>query len=135
MPHDPAAGPTGFQQALLTDLAKRLQLEVIYLPAEPGTEASALRRHRADAAAPAPIRIRTAAAIAYSAPYYRDPNTGTLYGIATLAGPDPEEDTPLLEDLNEALSELKDDGTLQKLYDKWLPGSEVPDQVLNDETG
>jgi ABC-type amino acid transport substrate-binding protein len=135
MPHDPAAGPTGFQQALVTDLAKRLDLGAVFVLSEPGTEARALIHHRADAAAPAPIRTRTAATIAYTAPYYRDPGTGTLYGIAVLAGADPEKDTPLQEDLDEALSEMKDDGTLQKLYDTWFPGTEVPDPVLNDETG
>jgi hypothetical protein len=135
MPSDPAAGSLPFQQALLTDLAKRLDLEVVFQPSEPGTQTQALLHHRADAAAPVPIRTRTTAAVAFTAPYFSDPGTGTLYGIAVLAGPDPKKDTALQEDLDEALSEMKDDGTLQKLYDTWFSGADVPDPVLNDATG
>ena len=135
MPVSQGAVPPEFNQELMKDLAERLELEMAAVPAAGVAPATgALVHHRADAGAPMPIRTRTAATLDYSAPYYADPNTGTLYGIAVIADPDPEKAAPLLEDLDEALSEIKDDGTLQKLYDEWLPGTDVPDPVLNDET-
>lgn len=53
-------------------------------------------------------------------------STNELYAIAF--GPD---DDTLREDVNNALQELKDDGTLQELYSKYFPGVTVPDSVLN----
>lgn len=130
MPDDPNAGPLGFHQEVLTDAAKRLGWEVIYAPVEKGKETELLVARRADAAAPAPIRRLTTETLAYTAPYYEDPRTGTLYGVSVL-GPE-SDDNELLEDLDEALALITDDGTLQKVYDKWFPGTEVPDGVLND---
>jgi ABC-type amino acid transport substrate-binding protein len=132
----PAGGaPTGFDEALSADLANRLDLNLITRAVSSSPAGEAVLGRRVDAAGPAPIRTRTAHRLAYTAPYYQDPATGTLYGLAVLAGPNPRESTALQEDLDEALSEIKDDGTLQKLYDKWIPGTDVPDPVLNDETG
>ena len=133
---EPATGgaPTEFHQELIEDLALRLGLDVAFAADSSGNPAGQLTAHRADAAAPVPIRPLTAGRLSYTAPYWQDPETGTLYGMAILAGPDPDEEPALLEDLDEALSELKDDGTLQKLYDKWFPGKEVSDPVLNDVT-
>jgi ABC-type amino acid transport substrate-binding protein len=129
---DPDSGPPGFHEELLNDLAERLNWETEFTPVDPGAEAGFLTARSADAAAPVPIRRLTASRLAYSAPYYEDPRTGVLYGIAILAEPGSEEETELHEDIDEALSELTDDGTLQQLYDKWFPGTEVPDRVLND---
>src|SRR5262245_49269946 len=56
-------------------------------------------------------------------------STNELYGIAVQKG-----DTDLGDKINGALQEMKDDGTLQKLYDKWFPGLKVPDSVLNGTT-
>jgi ABC-type amino acid transport substrate-binding protein len=56
-------------------------------------------------------------------------STGELYGIAVQ-----KSDTDLLDQINEALVEIKDDGTLQKFYEKWFPGLQVPDTVLSGTT-
>lgn len=53
-------------------------------------------------------------------------STGELYGLAFSQDSD-----ALREEINKALKEIKDDGTLQSLYDKWFPGVKVPDAVLN----
>lgn len=53
-------------------------------------------------------------------------STGELYGLAFAQDSD-----SLREEVNKALKEIKDDGTLQKLYDKWFPGVKVPESVLN----
>ncbi len=53
-------------------------------------------------------------------------STNELYGIAF--APDSAD---LREQVNAALKEIKDDGTLQELYDKWFPGVTVPDSVLS----
>ena len=53
-------------------------------------------------------------------------STGELYGLAFAQDSD-----SLREEVNGALKEIKDDGTLQKLYDKWFPGVEVPASVLD----
>ncbi|HEX6229861.1 MAG TPA: basic amino acid ABC transporter substrate-binding protein [Solirubrobacterales bacterium] len=50
--------------------------------------------------------------------------TGEEYGLVVQQG---EED--LLNEVNEALQELKDDGTLGELYEKWLE-VEVPEELL-----
>jgi polar amino acid transport system substrate-binding protein len=52
--------------------------------------------------------------------------TNELYGIAVGQG-----DKDLLDEINGALKDMKDDGTLQKFYDKWFPGVKVPEAVLN----
>jgi polar amino acid transport system substrate-binding protein len=55
--------------------------------------------------------------------------TAELYGIAI------SKDNPgLLEAVNGALQEMKDDGTIQGLYDKYLGGNEAPDSVLSGTT-
>jgi len=54
-------------------------------------------------------------------------STDELYGIAF-----PDKNS-LFEETNAALADMKDDGTFQKLYDKWFPGVTVPDSVLNGE--
>jgi ABC-type amino acid transport substrate-binding protein len=48
--------------------------------------------------------------------------TGEQYGIAF------PKDSPLVEPVNQALSEMKDDGTYEKLYKKWIgiPPEEIP---------
>jgi ABC-type amino acid transport substrate-binding protein len=53
-------------------------------------------------------------------------STGELYGLAFAQDSD-----SLRDEVNKALKEIKDDGTLQSLYDKWFPGVTVPDSVLN----
>lgn len=53
-------------------------------------------------------------------------STGELYGLAFA-----QDNDSLREEINKALKEIKDDGTLQSLYDKWFPGVKVPDSVLN----
>jgi polar amino acid transport system substrate-binding protein len=50
--------------------------------------------------------------------------TGELYGL-----PVAEDDDALLDEVNKALKEMKDDGTLAKLYDKYF-GVKPPPQVL-----
>ncbi len=55
--------------------------------------------------------------------------TAELYGAA-ISKDNPE----LLEAFNGALQEMKDDGTIQGLYDKYLGGAEAPDSVLNGTT-
>jgi polar amino acid transport system substrate-binding protein len=55
--------------------------------------------------------------------------TAELYGIA-ISKDNPE----LLEAVNGALQEMKDDGTIQGLYDTYLGGNEAPDSVLNGTT-
>jgi polar amino acid transport system substrate-binding protein len=52
--------------------------------------------------------------------------TGELYGLVFA----PDNDA-LREATNDALQELKDDGTLEDLYGKYFPGVEVPDSVLS----
>jgi polar amino acid transport system substrate-binding protein len=52
--------------------------------------------------------------------------TNELYGIAVA-----QDNKDLLDQINGALKEMKDDGTLQKFYDKWFPGVQVPDAVLH----
>jgi ABC-type amino acid transport substrate-binding protein len=55
--------------------------------------------------------------------------TNELYGIAI------SKDNPgLLEAVNGALQEMKDDGTIQGLYDKYLGGNKAPESVLNGTT-
>lgn len=56
-------------------------------------------------------------------------STNELYGIAF-----PKDDDELQDNVNSALQEMKDDGTLQQLYEKWFPGLQVPDSVLNGTT-
>jgi ABC-type amino acid transport substrate-binding protein len=48
--------------------------------------------------------------------------TGEQYGIAF------PEDSPLVDPVNQALAEIKDDGTYEKLYKKWIgmPPEEIP---------
>ena len=48
--------------------------------------------------------------------------TGEQYGIAF------PKDSPLVDPVNEALAEIKDDGTYEKLYEKWIgmPPEEIP---------
>ena len=53
-------------------------------------------------------------------------STGELYGLAFA-----QDNDSLREEINKALKEIKDDGTLQGLYDKWFPGVKVPDTVLD----
>lgn len=53
-------------------------------------------------------------------------STNELYGIAFA----PDDDS-LREEVNSALKELKDDGTLEDLYAKWFPGVTVPEAVLS----
>ncbi len=55
--------------------------------------------------------------------------TNELYGIA-ISKDNPE----LLEAVNAALQEMKDDGTIQGLYDTYLGGTEAPDSVLSGTT-
>jgi polar amino acid transport system substrate-binding protein len=55
--------------------------------------------------------------------------TAELYGIAIS-----KENPELLEAVNGALQEMKDDGTIQGLYDKYLGGNEAPESVLNGTT-
>jgi ABC-type amino acid transport substrate-binding protein len=49
-------------------------------------------------------------------------STGEQYGIAF------PEDSPLVDPVNQALLEMKDDGTYDKLYEKWIgmPPEEIP---------
>jgi polar amino acid transport system substrate-binding protein len=51
--------------------------------------------------------------------------TGELYGLAIATDND-----ALREEVNSALQELKDDGTLTDLYEQYFPGVEPPDSVL-----
>ena len=55
--------------------------------------------------------------------------TNELYGIAIS-----KENPELLDAVNAALQEMKDDGTIQGLYDTYLAGGEAPDSVLNGTT-
>jgi polar amino acid transport system substrate-binding protein len=55
--------------------------------------------------------------------------TNELYGIA-ISKDNPE----LLEAINGALQEMKDDGAIQGLYDEYLGGNEAPDAVLTGTT-
>ena len=55
--------------------------------------------------------------------------TNELYGIA-ISKDNPE----LLDAVNAVLQEMKDDGTIQGLYDEYLAGNEAPDSVLNGTT-
>ena len=55
--------------------------------------------------------------------------TAELYGIA-ISKDNPE----LLDAVNGALQEMKEDGTIQGLYDTYLGGNEAPDSVLNGTT-
>jgi ABC-type amino acid transport substrate-binding protein len=55
--------------------------------------------------------------------------TNELYGIA-ISKDNPE----LLDAVNGAVQEMKDDGTIQGLYDEYLGGNEAPDSVLNGTT-
>lgn len=129
-----ATSPTGFHREVVDDVAGRLDLDVAYRDARSsGYEADLLKR-RADAAAPVVIVDPPSGGLEASAPYFEAEPTQLLYGIAVARGPDPDKDSPLLEDLDEALSEMKDDGTLQQIYEKWFPGTDVPDAVLNDAT-
>lgn len=57
--------------------------------------------------------------------------TSELYGI-----PFAPDNDALREAVNEALKEIKDDGTLADLYEQYFPGTEPPEEVLegtNDE--
>ena len=49
-------------------------------------------------------------------------STGEQYGIAF------PKDSPLVDSVNQALAEIKDDGTYEKLYKKWMgmPPEEIP---------
>jgi len=49
-------------------------------------------------------------------------STGEQYGIAFPT------DSPLVDPVNQALREIKDDGTYEKLYEKWIgmPPEEIP---------
>ena len=49
-------------------------------------------------------------------------STGEQYGIAF------PKDSPLVDPVNQALVEIKDDGTYKKLYKKWIgmPPEEIP---------
>ena len=49
-------------------------------------------------------------------------STGEQYGIAF------PKDSPLVDPVNQALAEIKDDGTYDKLYEKWIgmPSEEIP---------
>lgn len=55
--------------------------------------------------------------------------TNELYGIA-ISKDNPE----LLDAVNSALQEMKDDGTIQGLYDKYLGGNKAPASVLSGTT-
>jgi polar amino acid transport system substrate-binding protein len=55
--------------------------------------------------------------------------TAELYGIAIS-----KENPGLLDAVNAALVEMKEDGTIQGLYDKYLGGNEAPDSVLSGTT-
>ncbi len=48
--------------------------------------------------------------------------TGSQYGIAF------PKDSPLIEPVNEALAEIKEDGTYEEIYEKWIgrPPEEIP---------
>jgi ABC-type amino acid transport substrate-binding protein len=131
----PAPGPAGFHREVVADIANRLELEAVLVDGSSARAAADLAKHRADAAAPVAAVTPAPGRHVTSAPYFEDPSTRVLYGLGVAPGPDPDKPSPLLEDLDEALSELKDDGTLQKIYDKWFPGTDVPDAVLNDATG
>jgi ABC-type amino acid transport substrate-binding protein len=50
--------------------------------------------------------------------------TRELYGFAMPPG------APLVEAVDEALTELKEDGTIAELYEKYFPGTEPPEEVL-----
>lgn len=50
--------------------------------------------------------------------------TGEEYGLVV-----PQGETDLLNEINEALQEIKDDGTLNELYEKWLE-VEAPEELL-----
>jgi polar amino acid transport system substrate-binding protein len=50
--------------------------------------------------------------------------TRELYGFAMPPG------APLVEAVDEALTELKEDGTIADLYEKYFPGTEPPEDVL-----
>jgi ABC-type amino acid transport substrate-binding protein len=54
--------------------------------------------------------------------YVESISTGEQYGIAF------PKDSPLVEPVNQALSEMKEDGTYEKLYKKWIgiPPEEIP---------
>ena len=43
--------------------------------------------------------------------------TNEQYGILF------EEDSPLVDPVNDALQEMKSDGTLERIQDEWFPGS------------
>nr|MBA3953602.1 transporter substrate-binding domain-containing protein [Rubrobacter sp.] len=47
--------------------------------------------------------------------------TGTQYGIAF-----PKE-SPLVEPVNEALAEIKEDGTYEEIYEKWI--GRAPEEI------
>jgi ABC-type amino acid transport substrate-binding protein len=55
--------------------------------------------------------------------------TSELYGIYVA-----KDKTALLEEINSALQELKDDGTLADLYEQYFPGTEPPESVLTGTT-
>ena len=54
-------------------------------------------------------------------------NTDELYGLAI-----GQDNDALREQVNEALTEMKDDGTLEKIYATWFPGVEPTEGVLED---
>lgn len=55
-------------------------------------------------------------------------STDELYGLAF---PQTSEGDKLREEVNSALKELKDDGTLAELYDEYFPGVKPPESVLS----
>lgn len=130
-----AASPTGFDREVVDEIAGRLELGVAYREAGSSSYEADLLKRRVDAATPVVVVDPPSGGLETSAPYFEAAPTQVLYGIAVARGPDPGKRSPLLEDLDEALSEIKDDGTLQQIYDKWFPGTDVPDAVLNDATG
>jgi ABC-type amino acid transport substrate-binding protein len=54
--------------------------------------------------------------------------TGELYGIYV-----PKDKTALLDEINSALQELKDDGTIEELYQQYFK-TEAPESVLTGTT-
>lgn len=64
----------------------------------------------------------------FSAPYYTDDTTGYEYGIVVKSG-----NNRLLNVLNKSIAILKDNGTMDALYDKWLTEEIVTDTQSQEE--